>query len=273
VSAPEARYQHLQISTGGGGHCLPDLSIGDARFEKMDPQQRAIAEDFDQYRETYDQAVNKAIAFSGLTVDKFTTAKARDLVGLIGAHFNSPGDVRVLDVGCGIGNYHPQLVPAVGSVTGIDVSQACIETARSRNPAVTYDVYDGDRLPYGDGAFSVAYCVCVVHHVPPASWQKFAGELARVVRPGGMVVVYEHNPWHPLTRKVVNDCAFDRDAVLIAMPAMRVLLRNAGCVKVSTRSILTLPPGHAIFERLDGLFSHLPFGSQYRALGYIGSAT
>jgi ubiquinone/menaquinone biosynthesis C-methylase UbiE len=239
----------------------------------MDPQQRAIAEDFDQYRETYDQAVNKAIAFSGLTVDKFTIAKARDLLRLITSNFDSPQNVRVLDVGCGIGNYHPQLSSAVGSITGVDVSQACIERARSRNPAVAYDVYDGERLPYADGSFSVAYCVCVVHHVPPASWQRFTSELARVVKPGGMVVVYEHNPWHPLTRKVVSDCAFDRDAVLIAMPAMRDLLRKAGCLKVSTRSILTLPPGHAVFERLDGLFSLLPFGSQYRALGYIGSAS
>ena len=55
----------------------------------MDPQQRAITEDFDQYRETYDQAVNKAIAFSGLTVDKFTAAKANDLVRLIKSHFES----------------------------------------------------------------------------------------------------------------------------------------------------------------------------------------
>jgi ubiquinone/menaquinone biosynthesis C-methylase UbiE len=239
----------------------------------MDPRQRAIAEDFDKYRETYDEAVNKAIAFSGLTVDKFTNAKARDLVRLIKLHFESPEDVTVLDVGCGIGNYHPLLVPAVGSVTGIDVSQACIERARSRNPSVAYDIYDGERLPYPDNSFSVAYCVCVVHHVPPASWQRFVNELARVVAAGGMVIVYEHNPWHPLTRRVVGYCAFDRDAVLIAMPNMRELLRSAGCVNVSTRSILTLPPGLAISERLDVLFSRLPLGSQYRALGYIGRTT
>jgi ubiquinone/menaquinone biosynthesis C-methylase UbiE len=233
----------------------------------MDPQQRAIAEDFDQYRETYDQAVNRAIAFSGLTVDKFTAAKANDLIQLIESHFEAPKDITVLDVGCGIGNYHPQLVSEVGSVIGIDVSQACIERARTRNPSVTYDTYEGEQLPYADNSFSLAYCVCVVHHVPPASWQRFVNELARVVKPGGMVVVYEHNPWHPLTRKVVSDCAFDRDAVLIAMPRMRDLLHNAGCQNVSTKSILTLPPGHAIFERLDALFSRLPFGSQYRAVG------
>jgi ubiquinone/menaquinone biosynthesis C-methylase UbiE len=239
----------------------------------MDPQQRAIADDFDRYRETYDQAVNKAIAFSGLTVDKFITAKANDLIALIRSNFESPKNISVLDVGCGIGNYHPQLASAVGSVTGIDVSQACIERARSRNPSVDYDVYSGERLPYADHSFSVAYCVCVVHHVPPGSWQTFVNELARIVKPGGMVVIYEHNPWHPLTRKAVSDCAFDQDAVLIAMPRMRDLLRNAGCLRVSTRSILTLPPGPIISELLDALFSRLPFGSQYRALGFVRSET
>jgi len=75
----------------------------------MDPQQRAIAEEFDQYKESYDDAVNRAIAFSGQKVEAFTRAKAHDLVRTIASHFASPSKLSVLDVGCGIGNYHPFL--------------------------------------------------------------------------------------------------------------------------------------------------------------------
>src|SRR3974390_2832634 len=116
----------------------------------MDPQQRAIAEEFDRYRETYDLAVNRAIAFSGQKVEAFTRAKAHDLLRTIASHFTSTSKLDLLDVGCGIGNYHPFLTPVAGSVSAVDVSRACIMKAQERNPAVSYSVYDGDRLPYPD---------------------------------------------------------------------------------------------------------------------------
>jgi ubiquinone/menaquinone biosynthesis C-methylase UbiE len=235
----------------------------------MDPQQRAIAEEFDRYRESYDHAVNRAIAFSGQKVEAFTRAKAHDLLRTITSHFNSPSQLKLLDVGCGIGNYHPFLVPVVGTVSGVDVSSACIAKAQERNPAVSYSVYDGDRLPYPDGKFDVTFCVCVIHHVPPDRWQQFVNEMRRVTRAGGLIVVYEHNPKNLLTRKVVRDCEFDRDAVLLTMAQTRQLLTNAGCSDVATSSILTLAPLGGFVEKLDGLFASLPFGSQYRAVGHV----
>jgi hypothetical protein len=83
-------------------------------------------------------------------------------------------------------------------------------------------------------------------------------------------VIYEHNPKNPLTRKVVRDCAFDRDAVLLTMRQTRQLLSSAGCSDVKASSILTLPPIGGFIEKLDGLFAKLPFGSQYRAEGRVG---
>lgn len=235
----------------------------------MDPQQRAIADEFDRYKESYDDAVNRAIAFSGQKVEAFTRAKARDLLRTIGSHFNSPRPLDLLDVGCGVGNYHPFLVPLVGTVSAVDVSSACIAKAQERNSTVSYSVYDGDRLPYHDGQFDVTFCVCVIHHVPPDRWQQFVNEMRRVTRAGGLIIVYEHNPKNPFTRKVVRDCEFDRDAVLLTMAQSRMLLEGAGCGGVTTRSILTLPPMAEFIEKLDTLFAKLPFGSQYRAVGRV----
>jgi ubiquinone/menaquinone biosynthesis C-methylase UbiE len=235
----------------------------------MDPQQQAIAEEFDQYRDSYDDAVNQAIAFSGQKVESFTRAKAHDLLRTIASHFDSSRRLSLLDVGCGIGNYHPFLTPVVDAVSGVDLSRACITKAQERNPAVSYSVYDGDRLPYPDGQFDVTFCICVLHHVPPDRWQQFVNEMRRVTRAGGLIVVYEHNPKNPLTRKVVRDCDFDRDAVLLTMAQTRGLLAGAGCAGVETSSILTLPPMAAFIEKLDTLFARLPFGSQYRAVGRV----
>jgi ubiquinone/menaquinone biosynthesis C-methylase UbiE len=235
----------------------------------MDPQQQAIAEEFDRYNDSYDDAVNRAISFSGQKVESFTRAKADDLIRTIASHFEQPRRLNLLDVGCGIGNYHPFLTPVVGAVSGVDVSGACITKAQERNPSVAYSVYDGDRLPYPDGKFDVTFCVCVIHHVPPDRWQQFVNEMRRVTRAGGLIVVYEHNPKHPLTRKVVHDCEFDRDAVLLTMAQSRALLEGTGCAEVMAGSILTLPPIGGFIERLDGLFAKLPFGSQYRVIGRV----
>lgn len=235
----------------------------------MDPQQRAIAEEFDRYKETYDLAVNQAIAFSGQKVEAFTRAKAHDLLRTIASHFDPTRRLDLLDVGCGIGNYHPFLIPIAGTVSGVDVSRACIMKAQERNPGASYSAYDGDRLPYPDRQFDVAFCICVLHHVPPERWWQFVDEMRRVTRPGGLIVVYEHNPKNPLTRKVVRDCDFDRDAVLLTMAQTRALLESAGCVDVTANSILTLPPIGGFIEKLDGLFAKLPFGSQYRAVGRV----
>lgn len=235
----------------------------------MDPQQQAIAEEFDRYNESYDDAVNRAISFSGQKVESFTRAKADDLLRTIASHFGSPRPLSLLDVGCGIGNYHPLLVPVVDSVSGVDVSGACIEKAKKRNPTVSYAAYDGDHLPHPDQQFDVTFCICVLHHVPPERWLQFVGEMHRVTRAGGLIVVYEHNPNNPLTRKVVRNCAFDRDAVLLTMTQTRQLLTAAGCANVTTRSILTLPPIGGFVEKLDGLFAKLPLGSQYRATGFV----
>jgi SAM-dependent methyltransferase len=235
----------------------------------VDPQQRAVADEFNKYHSTYDQAVNKALAFSGLTVDAFMRAKSNDLARFILERVPDHERAAILDVGCGVGNYHPTIGRVVGSLTGVDVSEACIATARSRNPGVTYDVYEGKRLPYPDAAFALAYAVCVLHHVPPAGWSEFAGEMARVVRPGGWIVVYEHNPHHPLTRKVVRDCEFDRDAVLLTRSQMRRLFTDEGCREVEVRSILTLPPGGGLISRLDRALAWLPMGTQYRVTSRI----
>ncbi|MCU4180677.1 class I SAM-dependent methyltransferase [Bosea sp. BH3] len=236
----------------------------------MDPQQKAVAEEFDQYGDTYDDAVNRSIAFSGKKLEAFTHAKANNLLRYLTRIFGSLGHLSVLDVGCGVGNYHPYLVPHVGSLSGVDVSAACIERAVLRNPQVAYSLYDGGTLPYADQAFDATFCVCVLHHVPPAHWQRFVGELRRVTRRGGSVIIYEHNPDHPLTRKVVGDCAFDRDAVLLKRSQTRNLLQQAGCDSISIESILTVPPYGRLAEWIDSLLRFFPFGTQYRIAATVG---
>jgi 2-polyprenyl-3-methyl-5-hydroxy-6-metoxy-1,4-benzoquinol methylase len=221
------------------------------------------ASEFDTYSRSYDTAVNASIAFSGLKVDFFTKVKASHIKRIIRERFGSERDVNMLDVGCGVGNYHPYFAQDVASLSGVDVSAACIQTASERNANVSYKVYDGKRLPYDDASFDVVYTICVMHHVPPSQWQAFASELRRVVRPGGLALVFEHNPFNPLTRRAVSTCEFDKDAVLLQARTTARLLRNAGFGSIDSRYILTVPPINSFLDSIDRLFSRIPLGGQY----------
>ena len=70
------------------------------------------------------------------------------------------------------------------------IASGGLTQAADRNPGVSYRPYDGRRLPYEDGQFDAAVTICVMHHVPPAQWPAFAAEMKRVVRRGGLAVVF-----------------------------------------------------------------------------------
>lgn len=223
---------------------------------------------FDAYATGYADEVNKSLAFlGGVKVDYFTRVKAGTMLDLVSAHFGKSKGLDLLDVGCGVGQFHPLLAPHFASVTGIDMSAASVAEAAARNPQVRYDSYDGAALPYADASFDAAMTVCVMHHVPPAQWPAFAAELRRVVRPGGMVAVFEHNPVNPLTLRVVNNCEFDADAVLLRQRQVRDLLSGAGCRDVRSRAILSIPSTGPLTRRIDRALGVLGIGAQYFATG------
>lgn len=229
----------------------------------MDEKNREVAGVFDEYEAEYSETVNKSLNFSGLNVDFFTKVKTAYIVDVIDEHFDDAGSVRLLDVGCGVGNYHGILEPHLGGVVGVDISESSVERARSINTSIDYHSYDGIELPFQDDAFDVALTICVMHHVPPENWEKFASEMKRVVRPGGLALIFEHNPNNPLSVHVVNNCPFDEDAVLLRSKRTKELFRNAGFANVAANFIISIPPFNSLLRKVDRLFSKIPLGAQY----------
>ena len=224
--------------------------------------------EFDAYSRNYDEAVNSALAFTGMKVDIFTRVKADYLLDII-ERVLATKTVQVLDIGCGIGNLHPHLVGKIARLTGIDVSGRCIQTARQHNPTVEYFTFDGINLPFADQSFDVAVAMAVFHHVPIADKLPLALEIRRTLRPGGVFAIFEHNPRNPLTMRVVNNCEFDKDAVLLDRRDSETLLIDSGFSGVSTRFILTIPAIRPALRTIDRLFAAFPIGAQYYSLGRL----
>jgi SAM-dependent methyltransferase len=173
--------------------------------------------------------------------------------------------LRVLDIGCGHGYIHGYLT---GSdvhlkLSAIDIAATVVEEARRQNPSVGYAVYGGEKLPYADRSFDVAYTITVMHHVPPPQWPAFVLEMRRVVRPGGMIVVFEHNPINPLTQWIVRTCPIDENAVLLGSRHLARLIGAAGFVDIRRCYILFTPVDRSWARRFDKHLGWLPLGAQY----------
>ncbi len=223
--------------------------------------------EFDDYRDTYVETVEKSVGFSGLEHSFFQTSKALKIEHLVQRHFGAINKVSVLDVGCGVGAAHPYMAHIFNSIHGVDISAESIEQARLDNPAHAYAHYDGLRLPFEDNSFDMTLSVCVLHHVPPEHWANFLAEKARVVRPGGLVCLIEHNPINPATRLSVARCPFDKDAVLLGARKMRRHLIAAGLSNIFTDHFVFFPSNKPLFRTVERAMKRVPLGAQYLAVG------
>jgi SAM-dependent methyltransferase len=223
---------------------------------------------FDSYDNSYADVVQSSIDFSGLPHSFFMSAKAAVIRDVVTAHFGARLP-EALDVGCGVGALHPHVRGQFARLSGTDVSSRCIARARIDNPGIDYRLGGGEALPYDAASFDFALAVCVMHHVPPAGWPTFMREMRRVVRPGGLVGIIEHNPFNPLTRRAVARCEFDRDAVLLRAATVESLMDEAGLREAGTRHFLFLPSAGPLARRLERHVAWLPLGGQYMTRGAV----
>ena len=219
--------------------------------------------DFDHHADTYREDVENAIAWSGKDVDYFAEGKANLLVALAKRRLGDPTKLRALDVGCGVGVTDRFLTGTFGQLHGVDIAADAVDKARETNPDVHYESYDGGALPFADDAVDLAFTICVVHHVPTTDWPLFAAEMKRVVRPGGLVAVFEHNPLNPFTRVSVSRCPFDEDVTLLRAGTTARLLDEAGLHPVERRFFYFLPVRDVAASRVERALRRVPLGAQY----------
>jgi SAM-dependent methyltransferase len=172
--------------------------------------------------------------------------------------------LRVLDAGCGQGSAF-RFFDNSTKVFGCDVSQGMLRSAVARRPVA---VQEPLALPFPDAAFDAAYAFCVYHHIPTSDHLRHLSELRRVVSFGGEVMVFEHNPYNPVTSRIFKRAPIDRGCEMIAPPTLRELFREAGFRDVTVGYLLFVPESlHRIFGVAERALSWLPLGGQYYVAG------
>ena len=100
---------------------------------------------------------------------------------------------EVLDAACGTGRWASYLAGRGHTVVGVDRSPAMLDLARAKLPDARFELGDLADLPLPDASVDAAVCaLALVHVADPAA---AIGELARVVRPGGRLVISDVHPF------------------------------------------------------------------------------
>jgi ubiquinone/menaquinone biosynthesis C-methylase UbiE len=175
-------------------------------------------------------------------------------------------------VGCGSGAFSELIVEraAPAAVEGIDPSEPQLTFARSRAAARMAQFRQGDAmaLPFPDGAFDAAVMALVVFFVPEPS--KGVAEMARVVRPGGIVASYTWDilnggfPNEPLMdamRETGRAASLPPSANASRMQALMELWVNAQLDQIETREIVV----SRTFRDFDDFWSTSTLGTNVRA--------
>jgi ubiquinone/menaquinone biosynthesis C-methylase UbiE len=183
-----------------------------------------------------------------------------------------PSGQRWIDVGCGNGAFTELLTErcAPAEIQGVDPSEAQLAFARSRHSAGIAQFHQGDAmaLPFADNSFDAATMALVIFFVPepPAA----ISEMARVVRPGGLVASYA---WD------MENGGFPNEPILAEMRAMglaptrppspaasrtenlRTLWTGAGLGRIETREITV----QRTFDGFDDFWGAALLGASIKA--------
>jgi SAM-dependent methyltransferase len=218
---------------------------------------------FDDYAGSYQELHAKSVTASGEEPTYFFEYKRRCIERLVGAVEPATAG-PILDYGCGIGMLIEQLRGRFPEVDGFDPSSESVARAATRTPGAQLWT-DADQIPAG--RYGLAILSCVLHHVPVADRPALIARVSSKLRPGGRLVVFEHNPWNPLTRRVVAQCPFDDDAILLSPGETKELLRGGGFQGVRLDYIVFLPRALAALRWIEPHLRAVPVGAQVMVVG------
>jgi len=222
--------------------------------------------EFDHFAATYDELLKDPIRDGFAGNPAFFHLRKRDLIrDYFKRNAVDTKRLSYLDVGCGKGELMSLLAQDFGHVAGCDPSGGMLEAVHGASVKVQDDP---NRIPFDDAQFDFVTAVCVYHHVRVTARAALTREVRRVLKPGGIFAIIEHNPYNPATRLIVKRTPVDADAILLYPGETQALLRSADFRVRATSYFLYLPEGIYRFAGVvEDLLRHVPLGGQYAVFG------
>jgi SAM-dependent methyltransferase len=219
--------------------------------------------DFDKHAAVYEETMAKNLGFFTEETGYLAEYKVKIIKETKGNH----APINILEYGCGIGmniNFFTKHFPKA-NIYGCDISQKSLEVAKERNHSSVkyFFINEENNLKY-QNHFDLIFVSCVFHHIHPKHREDSMKNIFNLMKNDGLFYFFEHNPYNPITRRIVNTCEWDSDAILLRPKESIDLIKKTG-FKIESKNKYTLfIPAFLRFLRFTEKFLYfLPLGGQY----------
>lgn len=220
--------------------------------------------DFDHYSESYIKILAESTGAEPESASFYARQKVYHLARNV---YADPPIQTILDYGCGVGlSIRPlrQRFPQV-QLFGADPSSLSLEVAAREHADCDPQLLALEQLsePKYSGSFDIIFVSCVFHHIDADNHIETLRRLRHLCSPSGQIIIFEHNPINPITRRIVRNCPFDEGVILISPRTLGDRLKAAGWQRLKTRYVSFVPPRLEPIAVAEPLLGWCPLGAQY----------
>jgi trans-aconitate methyltransferase len=221
---------------------------------------------FDSYAENYQKTIGQCLKITGYDASYFSITKIRKLRAL---NLESSLDpIRILDFGCGIGNFSVGFKKYFSNsvYVGVDSSSGMIKEALNKYSDYG-EFYEAHSSEWKKQPYDIIFSSGTFHHISHDKHEGILKELSSMLTSPGKIFIWEHNPINPMTRKLVNDCALDQDAILVNPKKMKDMLCRVQLSSVKIIYTTFFPKFLSFLKPFESRLEWFPMGAQYIATG------
>ena len=210
---------------------------------------------FDDFSSSYENQILKSFGNIDSNVSYYHSGKAK--IAKRELTFNPD---KILDFGCGIGSMLKFLKENFNysKFYAYDESSKSLEHVKKKYPDVNC-MYNLNTIE----KFDLIILSNVIHHVKSGERNNLFKKIYNLLDDNGSLLIYEHNPYNPLTLKVVANCEFDIDAELINKKNLIKLCNENNFKLQKSGYIHFIPSKLKFFFNLERYLKWLFLGAQY----------
>jgi SAM-dependent methyltransferase len=217
---------------------------------------------FDEYSDSYFKLLEEQEkTFKFFAPDRYFFVKYKiDLLKKILSDYPK----KILDYGSGVGLALPYFLENFpkSKIFASDISTNSLSVV-SKNYSKVEVIRDEELTKKH---FDLIYCSGVFHHIMPPKRGKVLRKLYKCLNKDGLICIFEHNPFNPITRRMVSTCEFDKGAELLSLSNLKKIMNINSFGVIKSNYTLFFPKIFSKLNFIEHYFGWCPLGGQYYVL-------
>lgn len=210
----------------------------------------------------------------------YVQVKSMHLLKKAEEFYGSLKNIDCVDLGCGTAETEEYFQDKFRHIFCCDYSPGMLEYASKKNlKNVTFKLCQSECLPFDSGSVDIVLMYGLIHHIDTGEKiVQIFKEVNRILKKGGIVVVYDFNPFNPVARYIVRNCPIDSGVNLdgykkSAFPTtfylreLTEVLKNTGFMISKKEFLLFFPKIFSFLLPLEPFLARIPLGGMYSVMG------